>query len=366
MKNKRVFFTGGGTAGHVYPALAILEELVSINKDLKFYWIGRKNSFEEDLIKNSSLGKQITFLPISSGKYRRYFSFQNFIDIFKIIFGFFQSLFYMIKYRPAFTFSKGGFVSVPAVIASWFAFIPVISHESDLDPGLATKINAPLSKMIFISWEGSQKYFRNSQKVKLMGNPVRREILNVKEEDRKSFLEKYNIPEGMPIILAMGGSLGAEQINKNMDNIKEELSQKAFIIHQTGKIREASSSHNYISLPFLNLAEISVVFSLATIVVSRSGAGSLSEMAVLRKAMVLIPLERGSRGDQLRNALYFEKKEAAIVLKGNFTSQDLLSTLTTLLDNPQKREALQLNTKVLSFPKAALNCAKMLNDTFLN
>lgn len=366
MKNKRVFFTGGGTAGHVYPALAILEELTSINKDLQFYWIGRKNSFEEDLIKNSSLGKQITFLPISSGKYRRYFSFQNFIDIFKIGLGFFQSLFYMIRYRPAFTFSKGGFVSVPAVLASWFAFIPVVSHESDLDPGLATKINAPFSKIIFISWEGSQKYFKNSKKVILVGNPVRREILNVREEDKISFLQKYNIPKDLPIILAMGGSLGAEQINKNIDNIKEELTKKAFIIHQTGKMRSANSSHNYISIPFLNLTEISVVYSLASIVVSRSGAGSLSEMAFLQKAMILIPLERGSRGDQLRNALYFERKEAAIVLKGDFTSQDLLNTISDLLNYPQKRKALELSTKMLSHPKAALNCAKILNDNFLN
>jgi UDP-N-acetylglucosamine--N-acetylmuramyl-(pentapeptide) pyrophosphoryl-undecaprenol N-acetylglucosamine transferase len=198
-----------------------------------------------------------------------------------------------------------------------------------------------------------------------MGNPIRPELLNVNPALKDNWKEKYNIPTDLPLVLILGGSLGAQQINELIFSIKESLSKKAFLLHQTGKSVPSTQSLNYLSLPFLNPEDMGCALSLADLVISRSGAGSLAELSYFAKPMILIPLQSGSRGDQVRNSAYFEHKRACLVLKEDVTPEHLLIFIKELLLDPSKREDLALKAKKLSYPDAAKNCASAILKDFL-
>ena len=166
-------FTGGGTAGHIYPGLAVVDELKALCPELSFLWIGSSQGMDKHIVEES--GSVDLFKGIASGKLRRYFSFKNFIDVFKIFFGFIASFFILLKYKPLFLFSKGGFVSVPPCFAAKLLGIPVYTHECDFSPGLATKLNARFAKKIFLSYEETRTFFPKEKQNTLLvfGNPVR-------------------------------------------------------------------------------------------------------------------------------------------------------------------------------------------------
>lgn len=324
--NKRIVFTGGGTGGHVYPALAVIDKLDLSEIDV--LWMGSGRGMEKNIVSQ----RDIPFYSIPCGKLRRYFSFNNFIDIFKIMGGFFCSLFFLIKFKPVLVFSKGGFVSVPPVAAASLLGIPVFTHDSDIGPGLATKINALWANRILVSSEESKKYFLGSRtnRVYVTGNPIREELL---AGDAKRGRESLNISKEIQIILVMGGSLGAQQINSLlMDNL-DKLSEKYFIIHQTGKKNyKTIKNKNYYAAPYFN-DELADFLAMADLVVSRAGASAVWEFAAVRLPSILIPLESGSRGEQVENAATFQNLGCSVVLCGEISSETFVEAIEKILDN---------------------------------
>ena len=306
----KIFFTGGGTGGHVFPGVAVVQQLISSSfVDAKnILWIGSGKGIEREITSRFD----IPYKSISSGKLRRYFSFLNFIDIFKIILGFLQSFIFLSFHRPSLIFSKGGYVSVPPSVAGKILGIPVISHESDITPGLATKINSRFAKIILTSYNETALYLRSGIQVHCVGNPVRNEVKNGVRERGRSFA---SVPKGYKVVLVLGGSLGAKSLNELVDKARTVLNGDYFFIHQTGDNQgEKKMTNNCYKSSFFS-AEFPDLLAAADLVVSRAGAGTLWENAVVKKPAILIPLGKGaSRGDQIINAQYFEKIGAAKVL----------------------------------------------------
>ena len=338
--SKRIAFTGGGTAGHVFPGLAVYRalesELLRREWAADLYWIGGRRGMEGPLLKDHA----VRFHGIPTGKLRRYFSLRNLIDPFKVVAGFFAALFLFLRERPDLLFSKGGFVAVPPVLAAGLLKIPVFIHESDTDPGLATRITSRIAEKIFVAYEETRDQFPPPlrDKVVVTGNPVRKEIL---EGDRARGREALGIREDELLLLVLGGSQGALQVNDLIRTLAPELVKSSRILHQMGDLTyKESNLEGYDTRRFIG-AELPDTLAAADLVVSRAGAGTLWELASLGKPMVLIPLGSGSsRGDQLKNAEMLEKKGAARVLTGAVTEELLFQVLQELIRDPQKRESL--------------------------
>ena len=329
--NRKICFTGGGTAGHVFPGISVIEALCSKYgyKKEDFLWIGSTAGMEKKLIDEAG----IQFKGILSGKLRRYFSWQNFTDIFKITLGFFQGFFILLKVYPQIIFSKGGYVSVPPVLAGKLLGIPVITHESDYTPGLATKINANFSKKILLSVEETRKYLKPKFQGKcvVVGNPVRSQFYNGDPQKGLAFL---GFDDRKPLIFVVGGSQGSGEINKLIYSIRNQLAEKYYVAHQVGAHSNIGLSDNpdYVQIPFIK-DEIADVIAAASLVVTRAGAGSLWELSAVGRAALLIPLRgSGTRGDQVKNALYFKAQDAAAVLMDDtIKSQDLLAEIESIV-----------------------------------
>lgn len=321
-----IVLTGGGTAGHVMPCLALVPYLQDEGFDI--YYIGSKG-IEKKLIQDHG----IKFKTISSGKLRRYFSFRNFLDIFNVIIGFLQSFIILVFNRPDVIFSKGGFVSVPVAVSGWLLRIPVVTHESDLTPGLANRIIGRFAHKILYSFKETSKYLP-SDKSEYVGVPIRKELLN---GDITLGKKLCGFKSDFPVILFMGGSLGAQKINEALKGAIDYLTTKYNIIHITGSGKKINFSHeNYKSFEFLK-DELKDIFALSNFIVSRSGANSIFEFLALQKPMLLIPLEQGSRGDQVHNANNFKSHGWAHILKeSDLTPDTLITALEALIS--QKHE----------------------------
>ena len=323
---------GGGTGGHIIPLLAVLEELNKIWNG-RIIWIGSPSPMDKLILDFGG----ITYYKIPAGKLRRYFSFKNITDAVKILLGIVVSFIILLKEKPQLLFSKGGYVSVPPVLAASILKIPSITHESDVDPGLATRINARFTKKILISTEETAKYFGESlsEKVVITGNPVRSSILHGNREKGKK-----NLPcsGDRKVLFIMGGSQGAHCINTLIESIAEDLSKKYCIIHQTGfKDFKPGRLKNYHTMKYID-EELPDILAASDLVICRAGANTLWELSACKKASVLIPLPlSGSRGDQIRNAEIFKNAHAAVVLdQDNLTPEKLLEIITNLLDNEDK------------------------------
>ena len=331
---KRVLvFTGGGTGGHIYPGLAVAAALEDIC-DCRIVWFGSKNGADRLAVESAG----IEFREISSGKLRRYFSFKNFTDIFRIIAGFFSSAALLKKYRPALVFSKGGFVSVPPAAAAFVLRIPVFTHESDFSPGLATRINARLAKKIFISYQQTASFFSKKylDRITVSGNPVRPRFYAANPENGRSFL---GIGSREKILLVLGGSQGASEINDLVETSLAEITKDFFVVHQAGPGVEGRREARYARLPYIG-EELPDILAAATLVLARAGAGTIWECAAAGKPMVLVPLSGGStRGDQVENGEFFESKGAARVLVRPGTVE-LLKTLNSLAGNSERLTAM--------------------------
>ena len=379
---KNIVFTGGGTGGHIYPGLAIVDEFkkklsnVKIDgktPELNIVWIGSKKGSDRDIVEKS--GSCDKFYGISSGKLRRYFSFQNFLDIFKIGIGFISSFFLLLKLKPIFVFSKGGFVSVPPVIAAKILKIPVYTHECDFSPGLATKINSKFAKKILLSFESTTSFFAGPIKEKLVvtGNPVRPVFYNASAEKGKTFIGYDSNITKKPILFVMGGSLGAVQINSLVKENLEWIKERFFIVHQTGKQWADEllplKDDDYHPYPFI-YNEMPDVMAAADVVLSRSGSNSLWECAVSKKPLILIPFSgSGTRGDQVENAAFFEKFNAALVLGGKLadgtpskeaSSENLKKALMILSEEAKRSEFSQNVEKLVGNVKPAEYIANLI------
>ena len=311
--------------------------------------------------------EKIPFKGIYTGKLRRYFDWQNFIDPFRILLGFFQSIFLLKKYKPHIIFAKGGYVSVPVCFAAFLLRIPIIIHESDVVPGLANKILAKLAKKVCISFEKTKQYFPYGI---LTGSPVREELKpkdRVQEEEwsKKAYtITKFN-PQ-IPTILVLGGSLGAQSLTQKIYEIFPAFEGKAQFILQTGKGKLDTS---YNACPYLKQYEyigddLKYFYQIADIVISRAGANTISELALLGKAAILVPLgTQGSRGDQIVNAQMLEEKDAVFVKPDNENSQRLLRDITKLLRDPSYRRHLERNIEQFSPKGAGKAIAEIILET---
>ena len=348
MKNSeivKVVFAGGGTGGHIYPGLAIADELRSIAQErgikIEIYWFGNSAGMDRNLVEKS--GSADKFVGIPSGKLRRYFSFKNFIDVFKIAAGCFKSFFSLLSIKPDVLFSKGGFVSVPPCLSASILGIPVLTHECDFTPGLATRLNSRWASKILVSYEQTKNYLPVGKRDRTVatGNPIRPVFYSLGEDSRaagKEFLfgGRSDYDENKPILLVLGGSLGAHQINELVVGNLDWLCERFNVVHQCGAKDAASmpEGHSgYFLHPFI-YKEMCDVVNCADVVLSRAGANSIWECAVLGKPLVLVPLcGSGTRGDQVDNAEFFRERGAAEVLLGaDANSDNMKSALERMLD----------------------------------
>ncbi|MBN2657057.1 MAG: undecaprenyldiphospho-muramoylpentapeptide beta-N-acetylglucosaminyltransferase [Spirochaetales bacterium] len=326
---KRILFTGGGTGGHVYPALAVIERMNTDEWEIS--WLGSSGGMEKAILEKT----EIPYFGIPSGKLRRYFSLRNFTDLFRISAGCISSVLLLKKLKPQILFSKGGFVSVPPVLAASLMKIPVFTHDSDIVPGLATRINARFADKILVSSRESMKHFspRYRDKIVVTGNPVRQSLFS---GDREIAQQLTGAAEGKPVILIMGGSLGARQLNDLVYENLEKLTEKYFVIHQTGaKNFKSLTGENYYGVPYFN-DELAHIFALSDLVISRAGAGALWEFAAAGLPSLLIPLESGSRGEQVRNGEVFVDKGCSLMLRGEIDGETFLDSIADIVDNKEK------------------------------
>lgn len=296
----KIIFTGGGTAGHISLNLALIP--IFLNQGHEVHYIGSKTGMEKDLIKDFP---NVTYHEISTGKLRRYFSKENFKDPFRVINGIIESNKIIKKIKPDIVFSKGGFVSFPVVVGAKINHIPTIIHESDLSAGLANKLSFPFCTKIFLTFKDEKNKF--GKKGEYVGGIVRSELKNGNIEKGKKYC---NINNSKPSILVMGGSSGANSINQAIWNNIDTLTEKFNIIHICGKglINESIKKENYIQFEFVK-KELADILALCDMVISRAGANSIFEFLSINLPMLLIPLPKSqSRGDQIENAKYFEKK----------------------------------------------------------
>ncbi len=319
----KIALTGGGTGGHVYPAIQVLQALKDTSDDsIEALYLGDRRGPEKDIV--SSHG--IRFSHIPSGKLRRYHSLQNFTDLFRIIVGFVYSLVILRRFHPDILFSKGGFVSVPPVIAAKILRIPIVTHESDIDPGLANRINSRFVDAICIPYEQSRSHYASNLETFVTGNPVRTELLH---GDARRARMRYGIPEDRMFILVLGGSQGALEINRIIWQWAEEGIEELFILHQSGQLTyKELRKENYVTVPHISEG-LGDLFSAADMVISRAGAGAIHEFALNEIPMLLIPKGTdSSRGDQIRNAELFSTNEAAFVIKDEeVTLENVKSTV---------------------------------------
>lgn len=326
-----IVFTGGGTGGHVYPGIAVLQALRSaVGPDFRFVWMGSQAGIERTIAE----GLGLEYRCIATGKLRRYFDWKNITDLGRIVLGYFQARRHLRELKPVFVFSKGGFVSVPPVKAARSLGIPVYSHESDLDPGLATRLNLGASRLVFCAYPESVDHFPEAarSKVVVTGNPVRPELF---QGDRDWIRRTWTVPAGAKILLVLGGSLGARQVNQLVADSLSRLEGLVFVVHQTGNQWEAlADTPWYTSRPFF-ATEMPHLYAGADLILGRSGAGTLWEAAATGVPLVLLPLGAGSRGDQVRNAELFAARGAARVLGPDDGPDALAAALRTFLDQPE-------------------------------
>jgi UDP-N-acetylglucosamine--N-acetylmuramyl-(pentapeptide) pyrophosphoryl-undecaprenol N-acetylglucosamine transferase len=355
-----VAFTGGGSGGHIYPGLAVAEALRE-RMDARLAWIGNESGMDRGIVEKAG----VEFFGIPSGKFRRDLSLKNVSDLFKIVSGFFRARAILKKMKPALLFSKGGFVSVPPCFAAKSLGIPVFAHESDATPGLATRLSSLKAERVFVAYDSTiAKFPANIRpRVERIGNPVRKAVF---QGDRERGLSFLGFDGAKPVVLFLGGSQGAKQVNDLVSACRESLSRRCSLAHQTGEANSDPSVKNdsgYRAFAFLH-EELPDVYAAADIIVGRSGAGTIWEAATLGKPMVLIPLSgAATRGDQVINAELFKASGAAIVLSGTEASAEALeSAVLSLLDDPEAMERMRKACRSMAGRDAAQAIAERISE----
>ncbi|MBA2655507.1 MAG: undecaprenyldiphospho-muramoylpentapeptide beta-N-acetylglucosaminyltransferase [Tatlockia sp.] len=323
--NPRIVFTGGGTAGHVTPNLALIEALQKDSWQIDY--IGSEEGVEKGMVAPLN----IPYHTISTGKLRRYFSWQNFIDPFKTIFGIGQAYCILKKQKTDLVFSKGGFVALPVVIAAWLNRIPVLAHESDMSPGLANRLSFPFVDKICVTFEAARQHFKTKEKVEVTGTPIRQDLFNGVKEKALA-LCGFNAEK--PCLLVMGGSLGSLRLNNALRTALPSICKTYQVIHLCGKGKVDAAFVNYAGYHQFEYAnkELADLFAAADLVVSRAGANSLYEILALAKPHILIPLPcNASRGDQIQNALFFKEQGLSTVIDDELlTTENLLEAINNV------------------------------------
>lgn len=324
---KKIVLTGGGTAGHVTPNIALMPELKKYGYEI--HYIGSYDGIEKKLIEEMG----VPYYGIASGKLRRYFDWKNFSDPFRVLKGFSQAKKLLKQIQPDVVFSKGGFVTVPVVQAAKKKQIPTIIHESDMTPGLANKLAIPAATKVCCNFPETVQYLPEGKAV-LTGSPIRRELLT---GNRQAALHFCHFTAAKPVLMIIGGSLGSVAVNTAIRRILPELLKTFQVIHLCGQGNLDASlngKEGYVQYEYIK-QELADLFALADVVVSRAGANAICELLALRKPNLLIPLSAAaSRGDQILNADSFRRQGFSLVLQEeNLTDELLLQTILSLYEN---------------------------------
>ncbi len=314
---KRIVFTGGGTAGHVTPNIALFPFLEK--EGYESFYIGSYNGIEKRLIEDF----HVPYYGISTGKLRRYFDLKNLSDPFRVIKGYAQAIKILKELKPDIVFSKGGFVSVPVIRAAAALKIPCIIHESDMTPGLANKLCIPVATKVCCNFPETTKYVPSGKAV-LTGSPIRTELTT---GSKLAALELCGFSANKPVVMVIGGSQGASSVNVMVREALPKLLEDFQVVHICGKDKVDNlmlTIPGYKQFEYLK-SDLKDVFAMADVVVSRAGANAICELLALKKPNLLIPLQVGSRGDQILNAKSFEEQGFSMVVREDFTDCDILT-----------------------------------------
>ncbi len=352
-------FTGGGTAGHIIPGLAVIRELRT--RGWRAAWIGSRRPAERTLVRAA----QVPFHAIPAGKLRRYYSLRNFTDVAAVLAGCLHALLLLARLRPRVVFAKGSYVSVPPVVAARLLGIPVITHESDTTPALATRINASMARTVLVAFAATRGRLpsRLRRRVQVTGNPLR---AGLEQGDAARGRAALGAPPALPLLLVTGGSSGARALNELVHRALPELTRHWFVVHQTGAAWRRPAppgalAGRYRALPFVNEG-FADLLAAADLVVSRAGANTLGELAATATPAVLIPLPRTqSRGEQMANAELFAARGAALVLaEEQADPAALLATLHELRGDAARRRRMAGNMARLATGDAARRIAAIV------
>lgn len=326
---KKIIFTGGGSGGHVMPALTLIEKIKK-ETTLEVFYIGGIKGIERELVTAQGL----TYFPVSTGKLRRYFSLENFLDVGRLIKGIFQSFFLLRglgKKNELLIFSTGGFVTVPVAIAGWLRGIPIYLHEQTSRAGLANRMVGYFAKKIFLSFESSKQFFP-THKTELSGYPLREEFYLPYKSFKMEGVSFDDVEH--PILFVTGGGNGSKLLNDKILENLDVLTQKYFVVHQVGKVfleefKKYKSSH-YLPLAFIG-PEMPELMKKADVIISRAGAGTVAELLCLKKRSLFIPLAIAQKNEQYYNALEAKEKLGSLVLtEAEFKTTDLLALCDSL------------------------------------
>lgn len=352
--NPRIVFTGGGTAGHVTPNMALIAEFQQEGWNVDY--IGSDSGIEKEMI--ASIG--VPFHGISSGKLRRYFSLKTLVDPFKILLGIVQSFWLFHKLKPDVVFSKGGFVAFPVVVGAWLNRIPVVAHESDISPGLANRLCFPFVNKICLTFDAARGYFKQLGKIEVTGTPIRQELF---KGSRTRGLELCEFSDTKPCLLVVGGSLGASSVNFSIRAALSRLTEGFQIIHLCGKGKidpllmgvAGYKQFEYVS------DDLPDLFAASSLVISRAGANSLYEILALGKPHILIPLSsQVSRGDQIQNAEYFKSLGISVVIQDkSLNAETLLHAIQEVIDN---KKDIDKKIKALKIGSAASRIVAIIKE----
>ncbi len=352
----RVALTGGGTGGHVFPIVAVAQEIKRLDPDAQFLWIGSKNGPEAEVAKKAD----IAFKAVATGKLRRYFSLANIVDGAKVPVGTAQAHAALGGFQPHVVFSKGGFVSYPTVTAAWLRDMPILLHETDSVPGLANRKLSKRATLIATSYPIVADELPKEKTV-FTGNPIRRELLSGSKERA---LQRFNLTTEKPILVVLGGSQGAMAINKVIYDLLPELLPHFQVIHQVGPKNIESAkpfadmygARGYRTAGFFE-EELADVYAAADIIVSRAG-GQLFELAAVGKPSVVIPLQGSASNHQVMNAFAFQKQNAIYMMEeANLTGTILLGELLKLFHDTAAQQQLATAIRKFDTPLAAQKLA---------
>jgi len=369
----KILFTGGGTGGHIFPIIAIVREIKKgyPRGEFQFFFLGPKDKWATSFLEKEGIKPKF----ILAGKIRRYFSilafFQNLVDVLiKSPIGFFQGFWYVFFLNPDIIFSKGGYGSLSAVISGRILQVPIFLHESDVSPGLANRLISRWALEIFVSFPVEKTEYFPKEKMISVGNPIRKEILGGSKEKAQKL---FQLREGKPIILILGGSQGAKKINDILILILAQLLKDFELIHQTGwkNYREISIQSKallaqeflsyYHLLPFLNEKELAQALAASDLVIGRAGSGTIFEIAALGKPAILIPLPGAAQSHQLKNAYSYTQSGAAIVIEQvNLTPRFLLGQIKNLFILPEILKTMAKAAQQFSRPEAGKIIANYL------
>lgn len=369
----KILFTGGGTAGHILPIIAVVREMRRLGFDWQFFYIGPRDEFASILLSQ----EDIKVKTVLAGKIRRYGSWQsvwhNIFDVLiKMPLGFLQSFFYLFFLTPDLIFSKGGYGSLASVFSGWILQVPIFLHESDVAPGLANKFVGKLASKIFVSFPITQTEYFPEKKMISVGNPIRKELLTGSKEEA---VKLFNLTQEKPVLLILGGSQGAQKINDLILAILPEILVHFELIHQTGEknINEVKAEAGvvaskelgkyYHAISFLKEIELREAYAVADLVISRAGSGSIFEIAASKKPSILIPLAGAAQNHQVKNAYnYFQSRACLVIEETNLTPHFFLEKIKYLLSQPKEIEKMKEGAKSFAKPDAGRTIAQYIVD----